>query len=138
MKPTRHKIAAYVSSQSLSGELTPKKIEELAAYLIETGRTNELSSIMRDVNEQWAEAGVIEVQASAAHALSDSLRSEIKQIVRRHYPHAKKIVIIENLVPSLIGGVKLEFANRQLDLSIKSELVKFKQVAMSGREREKL
>ena len=134
MKPTRHKIASYISEQSLGGKLSHKNIEELAAYLIETGRTNDVASILRDVDELWAENGVIEVHASSARKLSPKLQDEIKHIVRQHYPKAKRIEIMEQLVPELIGGVRLEFANKLLDLSIRTEIDKFKQVALAGRD----
>jgi len=134
MKPSRHKIARYISSQSLDGKISKKQIKEFAAYLIDNGRTNELTSILRDVDEIWAEHGVIEVQTYSAHKLSLELRSEIKRIIKKYYPRAKRIEIYEQAEPALIGGVRLEFANQQLDLSIKSELEIFKQAAMAGQD----
>lgn len=134
MKPSRHKVASIISQKSLSGNLSRKTIKELAAYLISTGRTNDLSSIMRDVNELWAEEGVIEVQVTTAHKLSPRLIVETNRIVKKTYPRAHKIEIIEQINPDLIGGIKLEFANKQLDLSLRTEIDKFKKVALAGRE----
>ena len=128
MKQSRTKLSQLISWQALSGQLYSQSVEKIAAYLLSERRTNELDSIMRDVQASWAEAGYVEVLASSAHELSEGLKQKITQEVRKIHPTAKKIIITEVPDPSIIGGVRLNLADRQLDLSIEAKLNKFKQL----------
>ena len=128
MKQSRTKLSQLISRQALSGQLDSQSVEKIAAYLLSERRTNELDSIMRDVQASWAEAGYVEVLASSDHELSEGLKQKITQEVRKIHPTAKKIIITEVPDPSIIGGVRLNLADRQLDLSIEAKLNKFKQL----------
>lgn len=129
MKTPRHQIAAYLAERSLaSGASADKLSREVAAYLLETNRTGELSSLMRDVQELRAERGIVEVLASSAHELSAGAKSDIEANVKRLYPDAKRIIISEVRDTNVVGGVRLELANQQLDLSVRGKLNRFKQL----------
>lgn len=128
MKQARVKISQVIAKQALDNQLDSQSIKKIAAYLLNERRTSELSSIMRDVQEVWAEAGRIEVLASSAHDLTGELKQRINTQVRQFYPNAKKIIITEIHDPSIIGGVRLNLPGRQLDLSIEAKLNKFKQL----------
>lgn len=106
--------------------------KEVAAYLLEENRTGELDSLLRDVTHQRAEAGIIEVTAVSAHELSPTVTSDIKAQVKRLYPDAKQIIVNERVDLDQIGGVRLELPDRQLDLSVRAKLNKFKQLTTTG------
>ena len=111
------------------GHLSRQRLaEEVAAYLLETGRTNELDSLLRDIMKLRAEAGIVEVIAVSAHKLSTKDRQDIEAVVRRQYPAAKGIIISEEHNPLMLGGVRIELASQQLDLSVRAKLNKFKQL----------
>jgi F0F1-type ATP synthase delta subunit len=99
-----------------------------------TKRTNELDSLLRDIRDAWARHGFVEVTAAGAHELSDKTREDITAEVRKLYPDARHIEIVETLDPSVVGGVRIEFANRQLDLSIENELSRFKTLAVNRKD----
>ena len=103
--------------------------QELAAYLLSEGRSNELDSLMRDIMQRRADNGTVEVLAHSAFALSDAVRADIETEVRRLFPTATTIIISEVHDPEVVAGVRLELANEQLDLSIRSKLNRFKQLA---------
>ncbi len=105
---------------------------EVAAYLLTEGRTAELDSIVRDVQADWAEAGIVEVIASSAHPLTASIKADIKAQMRGLYPKAKQIIVTEAHDPDVIGGVRLNMAGQQLDLSVQAKLNKFKQLTATG------
>lgn len=135
MKASRSKIADFLAERSLSPDVDAKELSrEIAAYLLQTGRTGELSSLSRDIMQKRSEQGVVEVTAVSAHKLTADLRKEIKDKVRYYYPKAKRITINEIVDSNMIGGVRLELANEQLDLTVRSKLNRFKQLTTSGKD----
>jgi F0F1-type ATP synthase delta subunit len=133
MKTPRHTIAALLAQRSLAPGLNTKQFSRsIAAYLLETGRTGELSSLMRDVMEYRAEHGIVEVVAVSAHELSTQVQTDIRTQVKRLQPDAKHIIISEVIDPNVIGGVRLELPHQQLDLSVRGKLNRFKQLTAVG------
>lgn len=128
MKTPRHIVAATLAQQSL-GDLKGRQFaQEIAAYLIENHRVQELDSIMRDIVKYRAEHGIVEVVAASAHPLTDAIRQDIETQVKRVYPAAKQIIISYEADDSLVGGVRLTIADEQLDLSVRNKLNHFKQL----------
>lgn len=128
MKASRSRLAAIIAERSEQPASAKALGQEIAAYLLAEGRTGELDSILRDVMQYRADNGIVEVVAVDAHPLSDAVRVDISSVVRGLYPAAKQIIISEELDASVIGGVRLELANQQLDLSVRSKLNRFKQL----------
>jgi F0F1-type ATP synthase delta subunit len=135
MKTPRTRIARLLADKTLGSNVDPKQLSrEIAAYLLETRRTGELASLLRDIEAEWAARGYVEVLAYSAHPLTTSVRSSITGQVQGLYPEAKKIIITEVIDDTILGGVKLLVANRQLDLSVQSKLNQFKQLTLAGKE----
>jgi F-type H+-transporting ATPase subunit delta len=128
MKARRTRIADVVADRTLKDGISKKLAREVAAYLLTEGRTSELDSLARDVQADWAEAGMVEAIAASAHPLTAAIKADIKRQVKRMYPKARKIVVTEKYDPAVIGGVRLEVAGRQLDMTVRSKLNKFKQL----------
>lgn len=132
MKTPRHQIASVLAEKSLHGGFKPGDFSRsVAAYLLDTGRTGELNSLLRDVMQKRAGCGIVEVAAVSAHKLSDSVKEEILGLIKEIRPEAKQIIISEVHDPELIGGVRLELPNQQLDLTVRGKLNRFKQLTMS-------
>lgn len=134
MKTPRHRISGFVADRTLKGGSMKKLSQELAAYLLQERRTSELDSVLRDVQADWAQAGYVEVIAASAHPLAPAVRTKIETAVKRLYPNAKRIHVTEQADPGIIGGVRLNLANQQLDLSVEAKLNKFKQLTLSGKD----
>ncbi len=134
MKVSRARIADVIAEDSLKKGFSKDEARSIAAYLLDTKRTGELDSLLRDIRDTWAEHGFVEVTATCAHELSASVREDVTAEVRKLYPSAKKIAIVEQIDPSIVGGVRIEFANRQLDLSVQSDLSKFKTLAVNRKD----
>jgi len=127
MKTPLHQVAVVLSERSLKANLNKAKFaREVAAYLLVTGRTGELESLLRDIVKERAMNGVIEVNAVSAFTLPDSVFSDIRAEAKKHYPHAKQIIINQRRDPDTVGGVRLEFPDCQLDLTIRSQLNRFR------------
>lgn len=130
-KLPRHELAKVLAERLLN--LPEKRLAtEVAAYLLADHRTGELDSLLRDIMQYRADHGVVEVVVVSAHELSDKVRRDIEAQVRQLYPQAKTIIISEERDPALIGGVRIELANEQLDLSVRASLNRFKQLTAVG------
>lgn len=134
MKLPRHQIATALAARSL-GTLDVKAFsEEIAAYLLSERRTGELDSLLRDIMQYRADNGVVEVIAVSAFPLSAAARADITKQVKDLYPKATQVMITEQHDESVVAGVRLEFANQQLDLSIRNKLNRLKQLTAAGKE----
>jgi F-type H+-transporting ATPase subunit delta len=131
MKITRTKLASVIAEKLQRTDDVIALSKEIATYLLSQGRISDLDSILRDVMQFRADQGFVEVVATDAHALSDAVKTDIKATVQKLYPGANQIIISEVVDTSVVGGVRLEFANSQLDLSVRSKLNRFKQLTAS-------
>lgn len=134
MKTPRYKIAKTIADLSLKSDKSKNLAKEAAAYLLTENRTHDLDSLMRDIQEYWTDDGVVEVNAISAFSLTPENRVEIRAKIKQIYPKVKKIIIDEQLDKNVIGGIKLELANEQMDISIRTELDRFKQLAQAGKD----
>lgn len=129
MKLARHTIATALAARSLTATDFKYFGNEIAAYLLLERRASELDSLLRDIMQYRTDHGIVEVVAVSAFPLdSDSVRADITAEVKRAYPEAKQIIISSRLDPSVVAGVRLEFANEQLDLTIRNKLNRLKQL----------
>lgn len=134
MKQSRVRIARIIADRALKQGVSRRFSQEIAAYLLSERRVNELDSVLRDVQADWAAAGHVEVLAASANPLTAAVKADIARLVKRLAPDAKRVMVTETRDPSVIGGVRLNLADRQLDLSIETKLNKFKQLVAAGKE----
>ncbi len=128
MKTSRARIASTISDMTLKGGNRKAISQQIAAYLISERRVKDLDSLMRDVQNDWAKAGYLEVIAASSHPLTASSKADISARVKKLYPDTKQIIITEVHDAKVLGGVRLSLPNQQLDLSIEAKLNKFKQL----------
>ena len=134
MKQPRKAIAGYIADKTLKDAPSDKFINEIAAYLLEERRVNELNSIVRDVQSDWAKAGRFEVIATSAFPLAGDVKTDIIKQLKEFFPDAKTIKLYEVIDPNVIGGVKLTMAEQQLDLTLEAKLNKFKSLTHAGKD----
>ena len=130
MKVSRKLLAGVIAGQVRSASSTKKISKAVAAYLIEERKISDLPSLIRDIEENWAEAGYVNLVAISAHPLSGQVKTDIKNQIRQIYPNMKHIFIDQRIDPLVLSGVKLELANYQLDLTAQTKLDQLKQLAM--------
>lgn len=133
MKTPLHQIAAVLAVHSEKSG-SRRFAESIAAYLLETGRTGELESLSRDMVSYRAAHGIVEVMAVSAHELEKSALIDIRAQIKQLYPDVKEIIINERHDASVVGGVRLEFPEAQLDLSIRNQLNRFKALTTYGKD----
>ncbi len=133
MKDTRHHLAEVIGQKTLHIKDYKMLSKEIAAYLLETGQTAQLESLMRDIMAYRAQHGVVEVMATSANELSQADINDIKELLKEEYPHAKSFEIdrVEN--KAVMGGVKLGLPDKQLDLTIRAKVNTFKRLTTFGK-----
>lgn len=122
---SRRKISRYYADSLLAGA-DPKKLAlNLAAYLVDSGRTKELRQIILDIEYQLSLSGVVVANVTSAHELNEHAKKAIETLVKES-SDAKQIQLNEFIDPSLIGGAKIEFAGSKLDTTIAHKLTALK------------
>ncbi len=134
MKTSRVELAKIISSKIDKGINFSRLSKEIASYLLEERRVNELNSLIRDVIRYRASKGLSEIDVISAHEISKEIESEVKRYVKTIDENVKSIVINSRLNKSVIGGLKLEVnASRALDLSVRARFNNFKQLINQGK-----
>lgn len=126
MKVKRRQLAQLIGQRLEGGQNPAKLAQQVAAYLISEHRVDELAPLMRDTIEYRAARGLVEASVTAAYELDEKVVKEISGFIKLHYPLAKRQIINRLVNKQLIGGVKINVVNDQLDLSIRAKLNKFK------------
>jgi F0F1-type ATP synthase delta subunit len=86
------------------------------------------------VQADWARKGYAEVLARSAHPLTAEVKNNIAGRVQPLFPDAETVTVTEVIDPTVVGGVQIQLADRQLDLSVESKLNTFKQLTGAGKE----
>jgi F0F1-type ATP synthase delta subunit len=133
MSSTRHHLAQVIGQRSLRSSNFNKLAQEIAAYLLETGQTGQLDSLIRDIMTYRADHGVVEVVATSANPLSKQDITDIKALLKQEYPKSKDFAVDQTQDDQVIGGVKLDMPGEQLDLTVRAKVNKFKRLTTSGK-----
>lgn len=128
MKFARAELAALIGEKTLHVSDMRLLAREIAAYLLEEKRSDELESLMRDVLAYREAHGVVEAEVASAHELSEETLREVKSVIKEHYPDAKKVLVHDHVNTDVVGGLKVTLANDQLDMSVRAKLDTFKRL----------
>lgn len=131
---TRLELAAIIGERTLDIQSIDALKDALAAYLLEENDVDELDSLMRDVLAYRAEHGYVEATLVSAHPLTDDVRTEIRDVIASEYPHAKTITMNEKIDPEVVGGLRIELAGEELDLTVKAKLNAFKRLTAARKD----
>ncbi len=105
---------------------TKKAIEQLAALVLEQHLHGQVEEILADIEQEYLRVhGVAEAHVKTAFKLSDKLKTELGDLVKRTID-AKQVNIIEEVDRSLLGGVTVTAPDMELDLSLRTKLSKLK------------
>lgn len=122
---SRRKLAEYCTGQIIAGDIATA-IQQLAAYLIETGREREADLIVRDIEGILAERGVVLATVTTAHPLSAALRSALAELLQGKTVHMHEIVD-----ESVLGGVRIELPGKLYDATVKRKLESLKELSLT-------
>ncbi len=132
MNTTRQQLAQIIAEKSLHIQDVQGLAKEIAAYLMDQNQTNILDSLIRDIIAYRIKNGIVEASTISAHNLSPKDIDDIKSILKTEYPKLKSLMIDQVQDSNEIGGVKLNLPDKQLDLTVRSRLNKFKQFTVNN------
>ena len=128
MKVPRHIIAAAIAEKTMHVVDEKLLAQEIAAYLLSEHRTSDIESILRDIMQYRIDHGILEAEVVTAHEITDKVKTDVKQLLRTAYPKADKIHLSTRIDPEIIGGLRVDMANEQLDMSLSAKLATFKRI----------
>jgi F-type H+-transporting ATPase subunit delta len=124
-KLSRRAIAIYIAEQLTNEADAQHVILQLAAYLVDTRRTKELSLIIRDIQFYLSEAGAVSGVITTATTLTAETKKAIEKYIKEQT--GAKTVALDSLIdPSVIGGVKVSIPGRELDATVSRSLTVLK------------
>lgn len=121
---TRRKLADYTARELTLGNAS-QAIKALAMFLVETKRVRELDLIVRDIEYALYEHGETIVDVTSSKALAETLRKEIASMAKAN-SGATKVHLREHVDSAVIGGVRLEYGQQRLDMTLRHKLNKLK------------
>ncbi len=120
-QPSATEIARAILEMAVthsSNDLATK----VSAYIVESRRTSDLGTIMREVERlRQLLHNITEVTITTAVTATPAILSEVKRILGNN-----ELVINQVIDKSVIGGVRIESSNYYLDLTVRNRLNKMK------------
>lgn len=120
-KLSRRSIAEYFIDQIEAGTSQSTVVKQIAAYLIETRRTKEISLLIKDIEHELMQRGTVTATVTSAFKLGDTSLSSIKSMIRR-LTDTKHVNLSTDVDRAVLGGIKLELPGKELDNTIARKL----------------
>ena len=121
---SRRKIAQHTARRIMNRE-TDAAITELAAYLVDTNRTREAALVVRDIEMELADNGIVIAKVTTAHPLTEQLRRQIIALM-----NAQTVYLDETVDQTVIGGVKIDMPGKEYDATVRAKLNKLKEMTL--------
>jgi len=122
---SRRAVAAYVATGLIDGKNKKALLTQLAGYLVESKRTKELDLIVRDIEFNLAEKGHVNATITSAYDLSTETKKALEAFVKKK-TNATKVSLSNMVDPSVLGGIKIATAGRELDQTVAHQLTVLK------------
>lgn len=123
-KISRRKLAHHAAQRLAGGDAVSDVMRELGAYLIESRRQRELELIVRDIETALLGTGIAIASTTSARALSEAAKRDVIDMIKTNYDGVTQVLLREQIDSSVIGGVKIELPDRQLDATVRTKLEK--------------
>lgn len=124
MAASRRVLAQTFVSELLAAKDAAQKDRlkrSLAAYLIEVKQQKNVEMLLGDIARELAAKGYVATDVVTARPLSEAQRTSVITIVK-DATGAKTVELLEEVEPSLIGGIQLKLPGHELDASIQRRL----------------
>jgi F-type H+-transporting ATPase subunit delta len=122
---SRRAIAEYISAGLIDGKSKKTLLSQLAGYLVETRRTKELDLIVRDIEFNLSQKGIVLATITSAFDLSVETKKALEEFVKSK-TQATQVSLSSVVEPSVLGGVKISIPGRELDQTVAHQLTVLK------------
>ena len=127
MRISRRKLAVYVAEQLVVGN--SDVIDELAALIVMERREREIDLLVRDIETELADRGILVATVETAESLSLQSKQAIVEFL------GGEVALREVVKPELIGGVRIETPTMELDVTVAKKLQTLKALSAKRYER---
>lgn len=124
-KLSRRAIAEHIAERLVAGDSQATLVSQLAAYLIETRRTNEVSLMIRDIQYYLAEKGHLVGTVTSAFELSEATQKAIESFAKSE-TNAQKVHLDTIVDPNVLGGIRLALPGKELDTTVSRKITLLK------------
>lgn len=124
-KVTIQELATYAVDEIQSGVAEKTVAQKIAAFLLEERRSRDAAQVMRAIDSELARRGTDHVVITSAHEVSEEVKKELASLL-----DVKKPIFSDVIDSSVIGGVKAQSGEKQIDLTVRAKLQKFKSEVM--------
>ena len=114
-------LAESAVNQIESGVNVVEVSKQIAGYLVDTRQTRESSKVLRAIEAELNRRGTTQVEVISAHQITDETKKQLAELLG-----ADKPVFSEHIDPTVIGGVKAKAGEKQVDLTVRGRLNRFK------------
>lgn len=115
-------LAAYAVDQLEDGAQMSDVATEIASVLLDERRTRDVAAVLRAIERELELRGKVQVTVTSAHEVSDAVKMRLAELMGVENP------VFETVIDkSVIGGVKAQAGEKQIDLTARARLNKFKQ-----------
>ena len=114
---SRRKMATFVADKLEAGASPSEALQEVAAYLQDTGRIREQELLVRDIEEEMASRGIVVADVVSARPLDESIKAQIKTMTG-----AKTLQIRQSVDESVLGGISVDVPGKRFDGTIRHKL----------------
>lgn len=129
VKVSRRALARYAADQLIAGRGAPVVARHLAATLIDSQRQKEVQLLLADINYELQSRGrLATAMVTTASQLPAGLRSEITSLMKKS-SKVQQVILTEQIDKNIIGGVRVETAERTWDKTVIGQLDKLRETA---------
>lgn len=127
-KISRRSLARYAADELLAGKSAKIVAKSLAAVMVETGHAGSSQFIVDDIAAELECRGVLSVgRVTSASILTAQLRQALTGQLKKA-TGAGSVLLEERIDKSVIGGLRVETANRVWDRTIARKLQQLKEI----------
>lgn len=125
---SRRSLARYAADQLMGGVSAKAVAKHLAAVLIDGQRQKEAPLLLSDINYELQSRGrLAAATVTTASELSTKLRSEVIALIKKS-SKVQQVLLSENIDENIIGGIRIETAERTWDKTVIGQLNKLREV----------
>ena len=117
MKLTRTQLADYLVEHP-----DKRAAQQVASYLISSGRSKEIDLVIRQVESRLSKGGRMVARVSSAHKLDADQQRSIIKLVKQLREDIESVEVINKVDPSLLGGVVIRTPEMEVDVSLRGRL----------------
>ena len=121
MKLTRAQLADFIISND-----SKDAAKQVAGYLVANGRSKEVDLVIREVEARLEKDGRAVARVQSARKLSADEQRNIIKMLKSQNSDINSVEIINEIDPSLVGGVVVRTPSTEVDVSIRGRLNRMK------------